>query len=352
MRIFVTHILTKENILKYKLSVAASNFCWNLIEGGVFDKVFSILPTNVHDSINKELMEGLAYCQLRRLGGAFRFLAVIVENLTVFKAIPSGSKVWFYNLTVLNSFLYILLRVFKRTTKIYVILLDYTPSSNYIQKFFLWQANHADGIIKLSNSVLFTNENSVCLPGVTPIVVTPFPRQEKIKKEFLLSGVLNERIAMTEMVLEVFSCMEDYVLHVTGEIQNEDLVGKYSSFKNIIIHGQLSYDDYISVLHKISFQLSTRDPKYPENQCNFPSKVIEALLHNRIVVSTIQYEQLENIYYFYVPSDMNGFKQTIINICSLQETEIMKYANQGSIVNNKFNTEAWNDAMSKIESVR
>ena len=35
MRIFITHILPKDQILKYKLSIAACNFSYNLIEGGV-----------------------------------------------------------------------------------------------------------------------------------------------------------------------------------------------------------------------------------------------------------------------------------------------------------------------------
>lgn len=62
-RIFVTHILPSDKILKYNLSVAACNFSFNLIEGNIFDKVFSILPTFVSGKI--EPFEGLIYSSWR-----------------------------------------------------------------------------------------------------------------------------------------------------------------------------------------------------------------------------------------------------------------------------------------------
>lgn len=51
-RIFVTHIVPSDKILKCHLSVAACNFSFNLIEGNVFDKVFSILPTFVNGKLS------------------------------------------------------------------------------------------------------------------------------------------------------------------------------------------------------------------------------------------------------------------------------------------------------------
>jgi len=350
MRIFLTHILPKESVFKYKLSIAANNFCWNLIEGGLFDKVYSILPTNVKGELDDSLMDGLVYCRLRRLGRIFTFMAVFVENIAVFRKIPSKSQVWFYNITILNTFLYILLRCFKRNTKIYVVVLDYTPSSSFLQKFFLWQVNHADGNILLSQSPLFTNPNTICLPGITPAVADNYPIQKSVGKEFLLSGVLNERIAMLEMVLHVFSTLPELTLHLTGEVLQGDLVKKYSGFKNIFFHGQLSYSDYLDILHHVSFQLSTRHPGYPENQCNFPSKIIEALLHNRIVISTIHYEQLGDIRYFEVHHDEDLFKQDLLAICSMKESELLSYANQGRVISDHYNPRAWSNAITTIEA--
>ena len=349
MRIFITHILPKDQILKYKLSVAACNFSYNLIEGGVFDRVYSTLPTYVSGQLDNVGMDGLVY-SLWRTSPLLRRLAPIRECLTLYKNIPKESNVWFYNVSILNAFLIILLKLFKRSVGVYVILLDYTPTTNVIERFFLWLANHADGDIRLANSPLFTNKNSFCLPGVTPLALPDAPEQQHLNREFLLSGVLNERIAMLSMVLHVFSQLPQLTLYVTGEIHQKELLEQYSKCPNIIFHGQLPYEKYLQIFHKVSFQLSTRNPKCPENECNFPSKIIEALLHNRIVISTIHYEQLDGIRYFEVDAEEKNFMNDILRISEMTEQELMPYANQGKIVSSRFNAGVWKDKMYNIEN--
>lgn len=80
-RIFVTHIVPSDKILKCHLSVAACNFSFNLIEGNVFDKVFSILPTFVNGKI--ESFEGLIYSSWREKNILYKF-APFVENIRLF----------------------------------------------------------------------------------------------------------------------------------------------------------------------------------------------------------------------------------------------------------------------------
>lgn len=349
MRTFVTHILPKDKTLEYKLSVAACNFSYNLIEGGVFDRVYSTLPTYVSGQLDNVEMDGLVYSSWRTRP-FLRRLAPIRECLTLYKKIPSKSKVWLYNVSVLNAFLIILLKLFKRSVGVYVILLDYTPTTNIVERFFLWLANHADGDIRLANSPLFTNKNSACLPGVTPTTNPNVPRQQEINREFLLSGVLNERIAMLSMVLHVFSQLPQLTLHVTGEIHQKEVIERYKNFPNIFFHGQLPYEEYLQIFHRVSFQLSTRNPKCPENECNFPSKIMEALLHNRIVVSTIHYEQLNGIRYFEVDADEKNFMNNILLISEMTEEELMPYANQGHLVSERFNAGVWKDNMYNIEN--
>ena len=349
MRVFITHILPKDQILEYKLSVAACNFSYNLIEGGVFDRVYSTLPTYVSGQLNNVGMDGLVYSSWRT-NPLLRRLAPIWECLTLYKKIPKESNVWLYNVSILNAFLIILIKLFKRSVGVYVILLDYTPTTNVIERFFLWLANHADGDICLANSPLFTNKNSACLPGVTPLSLPTAPMQQHLNREFLLSGVLNERIAMLSMVLHVFSQLPQLTLHVTGEIHQKELLEQYSKCPNIIFHGQLPYEDYLQIFHHVSFQLSTRNPKCSENQCNFPSKIMEALLHNRIVISTIHYEQLDGIRYFEVDADETNFMNDILRISDMKEQELMPYANQGQIVSERFNAGVWKDKMYNIEN--
>lgn len=352
MRLFITHILPREFELKYKLSIAACNFSWNLINGGIFDRFYSIMPTYVQSEMTDVKMSELVYSPLRTKGRILSKIAILHENWKIFRALPKECNVWLYNISSLNLLLFFLLKWFRQKTKVNVIILDYTPAKDFLSRLCLWAYNHCDGTITLAQSSLFTVKNTACLPGVTPEIIDNIPIQSSINRDFIISGVLNDRIAMLSMLLEAFSKMSQLNLHITGFIQDETIIDKYQGCKNIIFHGQLSYDDYMQVFHCCSFQLSTRNPQCVENQCNFPSKIIEALLHNRIVVSTIEYKQLDGVKYLVVPSDMKGFTRAITAIATMSEVELLGYVNQANKVIDLFSTARWKQEMTKIEDFK
>ena len=346
-RIFVTHIVPKNLILKYHLSIAACNFSYNLIEGNLFDRVYSILPTFVKGEI--EPFENLVYSKFRENRFLFR-LAPIAENLSLFYKIPRKASVWYYNCTILNAFLIVLLKLFKPNVRQNLIVLDYTPSRKPLERFFLWLANRMNGTIRLANSPLFTCRNSICLPGIVSINAIKQPKITTIAKTFLISGVLGDNIAMLPMLLDAFSKMPDMQLHITGKAPDLVLLNQYTQqCNNIIYHGLVEYEEYLRILHDTTFLLSTRNPAMPENQCNFPSKIIEALLHNRIVVSTIHYEQLEGIHYLEVAADLDKFKLDLSRIAQMPETDLLTYANQADNVRQRFHVGVWKEWMQKIE---
>lgn len=348
-RVFITHILPREFELKYRLSVAAGNFSWNLINGGVFDLFYSIMPTYVHSCMDDVSMPELVYSPLRVKGGVWSMIAILHENIKIFNKLPKDCSVWMYNMTSLTLPLFLLLKWFRPHTKRNVIILDYTPKNDWLSRLCRWAFNHADGTIVLSPSPIFTVSNSACLPGVTPKNAVDAPVQTAINKEFLLSGVLNERISMVSMVLEAFSRMPELTLHITGFLDDDSIVEKYRSCPNIHYHGKLDYVDYLKVFHRASFQLSTRDPNSAENQCNFPSKVMEALLHNRIVLTTIHYPQLYGVNYIKIPSDVDGMVKSLLGIVEMPKEKLLKYANQSDIVRQNFSAEVWKNTMNKIE---
>lgn len=350
MRIFLTHIVPKDRILKYNLSVAACNFSHNLIEGNGFDRVYSILPTFVNGDI--ENFDGLIYSKWRKYSFLKR-CAWIPESLKAFQQIPRNSTIWYYNCTILNALLIVLLKIFKPSVKQYMIVLDYTPSSSLDSKVYLWLTNKMNGTIKLADNPLFKVENCACLPGVVPRETAVYPTVDALKKEFLISGALNDNIAMLPMLLEAFSKMPDMTLHITGRAPDENFVRQYSSkHKNIIYHGMVAYDEYLDILHSTPFLLSTRNPEMPENQCNFPSKIIEALLHNRIIVSTIHYPQLVGIDYFEVGSECKSFVDNLKFIFDKREQEILRYANQSEKVKASFSADVWMQRIQEIESAK
>lgn len=355
-RIFVTTILPEHLIAEHKLSFAACNFSFNLMNGGGFDKTFSILPLYTGGKMEKEAFEDerfeLVYDNLRKKGGVWQKLAALKEQCAIFKRIPRRASVWYYNLSTLNALLFILLKIFKPSVQQNVIVLDFTPvvSGFGLNRIYLKLINAAHGRICLTDSPLFKRVNSLTLPGVVPNCDYKLPFVELPTKSFLLSGAINETIAQTSMVLDAFAQLPDCELHVTG-IGDTKLVEEYAAkYPNIHWYGQLPFNKYLELLHSVTFQLSTRDPNMPENQCNFPSKIIESLLHNRIIISTIEYKQLDGIKYFITTSDPVFFKQHIEGVASLGKTSLMEYANQGEKVCDKFSTKVWNETMEKIEN--
>ena len=123
-RIFITHVTPRDKVLEYNIAVAASNFSHNLIEGKCFEKVYIVLPTFVCGHVEK--FEGLVYSPYRLIR-KLRYFAPIFENIAIFKNINSKDIIWYYNCTILNATLIILLGLLKPKVQQNIILLDYTP---------------------------------------------------------------------------------------------------------------------------------------------------------------------------------------------------------------------------------
>ena len=356
-RIFFTCILPERLIAKHGLSFAACNFSFNLMSGGGFAKVYSTMPLFVSGEMDKEAFEDgrfeLVYDKLRKKGGFWQKFAALKEQWTIFREIPKRSSVWFYNLNALNALLFVLLKVFKPSVQLNVIVLDYTPAKSWRKQnyWYLKLINSANGRICLANSPLFKQNNSVILPGVVPVQNEELPLVVKPAMSFLLSGMLLPEIAQLEMVLKTFAELPQYELHITGTKGDEEMLNEYANkYVNIHWHGQIPYKEYLDLLHSVTFLLSTRDPEMPENQCNFPSKIIESLLHNRIIISTIEYKQIDNIKYFKATSQQEFFKQHIDAIAQMSSKFLMEYANQGKKMAEMFSTKVWNETMEMIES--
>lgn len=352
-RIYVTHIVPREKTIELKVSLSATNFNYNLINGDIFAKTYSILPafvTGKHHFEDKDNIEYI-YSKWRYKNRIIGKLAPLIENILLYKRIEKNTSVWFYNVSTLNVWAMLLLLLFRRrSVQVNLIVLDFTPT-DFLCKCFLPIINRCHGRICLSTSELFNKKNSFCLPGVVSIDGTLHKRITTINNDFLISGALNENIASISMLMKAFSLMPEYSLHISGGLSvNKNLIDTYTSkFKNIIFHSTLPDEEYKSLLEKVTYVLSTRNPKCPENQCNFPSKIIEALLYNKIVVSTIHYPQLDGINYFEVTSTLDGFIKDINNIVSMNEKKLLEFANQSQKIKERFNTQVWNEIMLKIE---
>ena len=77
---------------------------------------------------------------------------------------------------------------------------------------------------------------------------------------------------------------------------------------------------------------------------------MEGLLYNKIIISTIHYPQLDGLNYFEVPSESQGFAESLRLITSLTDEELSKYANQADKVKEMFSTDIWRKQIQKIEN--
>lgn len=324
------------------------------MSGGGFDKVYSILPLFVSGEIEKcdDPSHELIYSSLRKKGYLSSKFATIAEQISIFKRVKSDDKLWLYNIGILNVFLVLLLKLFKPSVRIYAIELDFTPPTRKIclMSFYLYLLNHINGVIKLASSPLFTNENAVILAGVTPNNCSNVPTIKEPTMDFLLSGVLSSDIASIPMILDAFAKTKNCRLHITGQGDNILLSEYANKYPNITYYGVLSFEAYQELMHRTTFILSLRDPNWGDNQCNFPSKIIEALVHNRIIVSTMHYIQIEGIKYIETERTVDGFVKTLTMISKMDKTELLSYANQSDLVKSKFAPNVWYHHMDRIEN--
>lgn len=148
----------------------------------------------------------------------------------------------------------------------------------------------------------------------------------------------------------MFSKIKNATLYITGFSEKDEVLRQEcSKYPNIHYYGELPFNRYIDLLHKVSFLLSTRDPKEEGNQCNFPSKIIEGILHNRIIISTIEYKQLAGLKYFFVSSDEGELRNQIGGIIKMDSDELIQYANQSSYAKSMFNPNRWGEIMASLE---
>ena len=351
MRYFITNVLPHHLCGKYNVSTAAANFSWALINSDAFDCTYSVAPSNVIGEIRDVEMPQLVYSSFRTRGRFFSRIAPFVENFQIFKRIKQKSSVWFYNISIINILLFYMLKLFKPSVKCNVIILDiYIPKRKLsLDNFFLYTINKADATIRLSNSKRFLCKNSVCLPGVVPSNSPKYPFIKEPRPTFLLSGLLREDISQIGLVIDAFSEIGDAELYISGFSDDDQRIKeKCADIPNIHYLGEIPYDNYLELLHSVTFLLSMRDPREEGNQCNFPSKVIEGILHNKIIVSTIEYEQLMGLKYFKVSSNKSELKEQIMNI--LAKDNLIEYANQSKYAFDAFNPDKWADIMNILET--
>jgi glycosyltransferase involved in cell wall biosynthesis len=296
--------------------------------------IISVVPVfyrgNAFDSNQKKftIIEGFDLIP-GKLNYAFRVLFDLIRILKVL-AKRSEKIVIFYNIEV-QTITPIILLMLLPNIKVYIIAADITwKGDGFFGKICKFVYRNVDGVFSLSQG-LALNKNSVVMPGVVLDKLVVLKDHLFHNPEVILSGSLGYTTGLL-LALETFATMGDVKLHITGrpfgmsEKELIDLVSKYSSVnKNIVFHGMLPLDEYSKLLGKSDIALSLRNPSDKEHAFNFPSKIIEYLCDSKLVISTIEYQEIPPGILFCCKYDANSLRSLLMKLINFTDEQVLQY---------------------------
>lgn len=105
---------------------------------------------------------------------------------------------------------------------------------------------------------------------------------------FMYSGLLNH-VTGVNLLLDAMKQVErqDIRLWISGKGELEEAVKTAAEEDDRICYlGHLPYEEYIRKLQEADVLVNPRDMSLPENQNNFPSKIMDYLAAGKVIVST------------------------------------------------------------------
>lgn len=183
-----------------------------------------------------------------------------------------------------------------------LVLADYSGSESYVNifrklyaKMQLFCIRHFDCVIGLSpNSRRLLRQRQeffLMEGGIDEKLYYSFHYVDRSKEKkicILYAGLLDE-VTGVDILLEAFSKNRnpDVLLIITGKGPMEERVrAAAKKDERMIIKGNLKYEEYIDELQNADILINPRNMLLPENQNNFPSKIMDYLASGKIIVST------------------------------------------------------------------
>lgn len=355
-QIFITQVVPKSEVSRLNLSQAANNFCFRIAETCDCRHI-SIVPISVKEMLNSSVEDGCRYFQVRKFThkGAAKWINAIIENIIVFNYIRkcSESSVWLYNIIVPNVLLFYLLKYFTKK-HLFVLLADYNPKRYpwIVRKLIISSLRQCDGMISLSGRCKIKGQQILNIPGI-------FPQKEMHRfsgrfhgnHKFLLSGTINKNTGLN-LALDAFKNVKAAELYISGSAGSNELalIKQYEmQCHNIHYLGLLpTYSDYLDLLDEVDFVLSLRNPNEEVNLYNFPSKIIEALAHNRPIISTIEYVELTGLNYFTCDYSVSALSELIQNLLNMDENKMKMYLDNYKQLSKRFSESAWKEGFKRM----
>lgn len=321
------------------ISAAGNRFQNNMINnlkslGHKVDTV-SYIAVNIPKALRDELLEEEFcdsngeiknhYIYRKNDGCKATFQAVRQCKETVQSLIQEYDVIFCYN--IFYSFLFLPKLAQRFEKKSILILADYSgPESFYNQKSKLyarmqkWVMCQYDIVVGLSANVqkyLNPEQRFILMEGgIDEGLYNRFAERSKHagdKVVFMYSGLLS-KVTGVDILLQAIMRMkeEGFTLWISGKGDLEQQVRDAAEKDDRICYlGHMEYDEYIETLKKVDVLINPRNMEFPENQNNFPSKIMDYLATGKEIISSkfVGWEKFADNIVFY--DDLNMLEKEI-----------------------------------------
>lgn len=350
-RLFICEIVPKRYIKETNVSQAGHNFCYNLIESGVFSNVLSLVPIFVSKHIEKNdknitFVQSVVFPRRK----FFRLLNTFWETFVAYTKASRYESVWFYNINAHTVLLFYMIKYLSKS-RVNLILADHKPSNfPFSLPFLLGRSiKKAYAIISLSSRTEYSSHPRFSvIPGIVlPTSHAPCPTFGK--PFFFFSGLLGE-VTGISLALDVFSQIPEARLIISGRDDSGEIRARAALYPNIEYVGFLPVKEYMELLAKAGCCLNFRNPNLPENKNNFPSKLLEYMNFGKVVLSTMDYPELKGLPYIYTAYEQQKCITAVKSIISAWELSEKLSAPDPLEVQNLFAPAVWLKTINSIDS--
>lgn len=272
------------------------------------------------DAADKE-RKGKQYYIFRQSEGIKATLQAIKKcRETVKKIIADYDLVFCYN--VFYSFLFLPKMAGKFHKRNILILADYSGPESFcnlknkcyalVQRRIMRQYDVVVGLSANIQNNLKGNQQFILMEGgIDERFYNQFTKkkiQSADETVFMYSGLLS-KVTGVDILLQVASEMKEkgFRLWISGKGDLEQQVRDAAEKDERICYlGHMEYDEYIKTLKDADVLINPRNMNLPENQNNFPSKIMEYLATGKTVISSkfVSWEKFRENIIFYDDVDM------------------------------------------------
>ena len=307
-----------------------NNMICNLKALGHEVDVISYISIEIPEELKIEFLDGGSsnrdniikhFCILRENGGSMATLQSVKKcKKTVRELISKYDVILCYN--VFYSFFFLPKMAKRFQKKNILILADYSGVESYHSiknKLYagmqMWVMRQYDMVVGLSANIqkkIKPDQQFLLMEGgIDENFYNRFSEKSSRNKEkviFMYSGLLS-KVTGVDILLQAVTEINEkgFELWISGKGYLEQQVCEASKRDNRICYlGHMEYNEYIETLKKVDVLINPRNMSLPENQNNFPSKIMDYLATGKDILSSkfVGWEKFDENIIFYDDENM------------------------------------------------